>query len=163
MQEQVHKASDLDPALITRYGFDEKRMAHRMVVLNELPQINVTHECIEQPIREIKNTEVKVIEIEKPVIIKETVFKEIEKPIFIEKWQIEKVEVQVPTIIKEKEVEFIKVPEIIKEKEIVFVDKPFEVVKTETKHVVTQVIPNWVWMVMGSQLLITILVLFFKR
>jgi hypothetical protein len=53
------KITDLDPNQITRYGFDDKIMAHRMLVVN--PQ------------------EVKIIEIEKPVIVKQVEVIQVDK------------------------------------------------------------------------------------
>ena len=51
-------------------------------------------------------TEVKIVEVEKPVIIKETELKVIEKPVIIT--EIKTIEVEKPVIIKETEIKILE-------------------------------------------------------
>lgn len=119
---QTHKLTNADPDQITRYSFDEDHNAVRVIMVNEEPNTFIGGGSVTYT-----QSEPKIIEIEKPIIIKQIEYKEVQVPYIVEK--IEYKEIEKPVYIKEieyKEVEKQVIIEKIIYKEI---DKPIIIEK----------------------------------
>lgn len=115
----MRQRSYADPNQIVQREFDEQLDAKRVVIVGgSLPQFNVELE---------KFNKTEVVEIEKPVIIKEVQIQTIEKPIIVKELQIERVEIpvvvkEVQEVIKEipiiqQQIQLVEVPVVIKQME----------------------------------------------
>lgn len=114
--------SQADPHMISRRTFDEDCDAQRVILVSgELPTFNMPEiifpELKQQDIKviEVPTTtivkEIQVVEIEKQVIVKE--YEKIEVPVYIEKIVEVVREIQVPVV--HTKIEFVEKPVIIKE------------------------------------------------
>lgn len=128
--------SEFDPNQISRMGFDDEKQAHRVIIEGSsitIPELKIPE--IQFPSNlEINNKVIEIIK-EVPVLSKEVQVIEVEKPVVIKETDVQIVEIvkEIPIIKEVLKVETVEKPVIIPEIQIQVVERPVIIEKTIEK------------------------------
>jgi hypothetical protein len=147
IKEESVKLTERDPDQISRYVHDEKNNATRVVIVAgemlefKIPEIKIPELKLQQ------SQEVRIVEIEKPVLVRETVVEKIEIPKVIEVIKPEIIEIVKEVLIQGPENRVVET-----KVQVVEVEKRFETIREIVMF------PGWIkWLAIG-QIAATLLV-----